>query len=197
MKWIPLERLLKAVGAYDSEWGKGVASLNNAGAVEQDPASRGAANGVASLDGWGEIPDSEIPDNIIRIGSFCDAVSATQSIPNSTATKIQFASVTVGSFDTVNHRFKPIVGGTYEVTIYSVWAPSSTGDDRLLRLQKNGAGWVRQILEDAPTVGVFIHSFTALVVMNGTTDYLEGYVSQSSGAAMNLNSSYFIARKID
>jgi hypothetical protein len=111
--------------------------------------------------------------------------SATQTIPNNAWTKIQLQSIyfdTTQKFDNItNYRFTPNVPGYYQfnatvqaqffvalaVSIYK----NNTGSDYAVSVGQSGV----------------LYSTTAqskLLYMNGTTDYVELFAYQSSGAGV-------------
>ena len=104
--------------------------------------------------------------------------ASTQSFSSNTWTK---ANMTVEDFDTdscydaANARFTPTVAGYYWVHFAPYTLPSSGGTNMRSRVYKSGAGtsvfgllFVSGARGQAPCSGI--------VYMNGTTDYLEGYM---------------------
>jgi hypothetical protein len=127
--------------------------------------------------------------------------SVSQSIPNATLTKVQFGSEEYdfgNNFDsTTNYRFTPDVAGLYMVC-GAVHFLTDVAASRLT-IYKNGVEHKRGLQaggsESVPgAVGC------ALVSLNGSTDYVELYVYQSSGGAASLEaaaySTYFQAAYI-
>jgi len=89
-----------------------------------------------------------------------------------------------------NTRVIPPLAGLYEITGYTTFAPNTTG----FRTHTIGLNGVRQ----APEAGVYtasglpaganatLPSVTAHLNLNGTTDYVELFVFQNSGGALNI-----------
>ncbi len=104
-----------------------------------------------------------------------------QSFSNGTSTKIQFQNE---EFDTnsnydkdTNYRFQPTVAGYYQVNV--CWGTSSTLSSVIIALFKNGSDFKRG---SSGTLGST--AMSSLVYMNGTTDYVEGYVYNFSGGTV-------------
>jgi hypothetical protein len=104
--------------------------------------------------------------------------STNQSISAATYTKVQFDTKefdTNSNYDnTTNFRFTPAVAGYYQVSLGVDFSSSTNINSAQVGIYKNGTSWKRnnQIL----TVnGTNSSGITALIYMNGTTDYLEGY----------------------
>ena len=96
-----------------------------------------------------------------------------QSIPSGTATKILFDTVeydTTSAFDPVNARFKPAVGGYYQISCGCGLTAGSV--QNCASIYKNGVEFRRGTTssEGANT------RLSTLVHLNGTTDYAEGFV---------------------
>lgn len=148
----------------------------------------------ADTDTWGD----ELNADLDLIDARCAKVafsaylnSATQSIPDSTNTKVTLNAEEFdigGYFDsTTNSRFQPGVAGYYSFSGRVDFANfTATGAFILPFLYKNGSiakrgsgmtnvsgtnGW-------HPTVDALIH-------LNGSTDYVELFVFQSNGGAVN------------
>jgi hypothetical protein len=131
--------------------------------------------------------------------AYCNAV---QSIANNTETKLQF---NVEQFDTnsnyniTNYRFTPTVAGYYQVSGGYGWQNVINGYGALL-LYKNGANYVQLSFAAAngATNQYLAHNGGCLIYLNGSTDYIELYGYQVSGASQNTNGtnpigSYFTA----
>ena len=113
--------------------------------------------------------------------AFYAYVPSDQSISSGAFTKIQFGAEifdTNNCFDsTTNYRFTPNVAGYYQFNIatYNNGSPSRM----LLAIYKNGSAYMR--VYDGNVAG-YMSQGSALIYMNGSTDYVEGYcyVSGSS-----------------
>jgi hypothetical protein len=120
--------------------------------------------------------------------------ASTQSLSNATWTKLTFNAEefdTASCFDsTTNYRFTPTVAGYYQVNLsiyfdYTVSQFSNAAG----AIYKNGSAFKNISQQGYGGYGTGIVS--ALIYMNGTTDYLEGYayISGGSGPAILSNSS--------
>ncbi len=110
-------------------------------------------------------------------------LSADQSITESVDTKIQFDTEV---FDTdscydnaTNYRFTPTVAGKYYV--YLAIRGDSSGTSKLdflfVRLYKNGSSYKDGIIDTRNNYGrQATVTVNAIVDMNGSTDYLEGFL---------------------
>jgi hypothetical protein len=110
------------------------------------------------------------------------AGSAT-SLTNGTYVKVLFDTET---FDTNNNfassRFTPTVAGYYQVNCGVTFA-SFQSTETILAVYKTGS--VYQYLSDTVTTRIYTFSGGTLVYCNGSTDYIEIYVLQSSGGSVN------------
>jgi hypothetical protein len=118
--------------------------------------------------------------------AFSAYLSSNQTISTGTDTKIQF---NIETFDTANcydnttnYRYTPNVAGYYQVTV-SVRdnTGAATGTIRA-QIFKNGSAYTISIVNNS--ANGCTSATTNLIYMNGTTDYLEGYMFQNSGSSM-------------
>ena len=116
-----------------------------------------------------------------------------QSISNNTATKIQF---NIKTFDTAsaydnatNYRFTPLVAGYYQVTL-NVALNTMTGNAQPSIL-KNGSVYQYGNFPNNCSSQPYWASMTALIYMNGSTDYIEGFITQFTGSSINLQTSNY------
>jgi hypothetical protein len=141
------------------------------------------------------LPAASIPQAALAAGvagngpAFSAYTSGGQSITNAVSTKITFNTEffdTNNNFDSsTNYRFTPTVAGYYQVS-YVVFLSSAAGIISAV-LQKNG---VQYLVTQAPlsSTGVGL-PLSTLVYLNGTTDYIEAYVYQTSGSTLTTNAS--------
>lgn len=120
------------------------------------------------------------------VPAFSAYQSAAQSLPNNTATKIQFQTKefdTANAFDAAtNYRFQPQVPGYYQIS--GALAISATTTNFLaLSIYKNGASFKRGGQSKVNAAGV--EAASALIFLNGSTDYVELFGTQDSGGATN------------
>ena len=127
--------------------------------------------------------------------------SSSQSVSNATFTKIQFQTEqfdTSSAFDNAtNYRFTPLVAGYYQVTL-SIQTANII--NILGALYFNGSSIATSVGVPITAVTNPTIVITKLVYMNGSTDYIEGYVYQNSGASVNstagLQNTYFQAAMV-
>ncbi len=121
--------------------------------------------------------------------------SGAQSISTNTLTKVQFNSATGDFTDneswfdtTTNHRFQPTEAGSYLVRLDWKFNSGTDGAYTYASLYKNGSAHTPSLWGLSQYAGTIKSSFSAsyIVQMNGTTDYLEGYVWHSHGSNSNL-----------
>lgn len=137
--------------------------------------------------------------NIAKLGSgpaFYATASAATSLASSTYVKIGFDTVTFDTascFSTVNNRFTPTVAGYYQVSAGVQYnGTSTTTGFVLLALYKNGssAGTGSNLIT---AIQYAIPNTTALVYLNGTTDYIEIYAYHSQGSTQTISGQFFQA----
>lgn len=116
--------------------------------------------------------------------AFSAYASAAQTLSNSTLTKVQFNQEefdTGNCFDkTTNFRFTPNVAGYY-LFDWAVNLKNNAAGTLYSSLYKNGSTFKRGVTFGTAAASGYGTSGTALVYMNGSTDYVEVYVAQSSG----------------
>ena len=109
--------------------------------------------------------------------------STLQSVPTSGA-KIQFQTEefdTASAYDNAtNFRFQPLVAGYYQIDAAVTFNPAVAG--ALVGVYKNGSiwKWGPQSTGTSSSAGA-----SALVYLNGSTDYVEVYGYHSAGVANN------------
>jgi len=134
-------------------------------------------------------------------------IASNQSMPYSTATKINFDTEvfdTHGMYDTTNKRFTPTVAGKY--LVYAHCAFSAEGLDRFhsaqMMIYKNGANYKEYYFDEYNNYFSYAKTTTGSVVINfnGSTDYVEVYGAFSytlgQGVVYNARYSTFGAYKI-
>jgi hypothetical protein len=130
-----------------------------------------------------------IPKGVGGTPSFSVYRNAAQSISNSTFTKIQFDTKnfdTATAFDiTTNYRFQPTVTGYYQINGVVSMA-GSTVSVMGVEIYKTGASYVRGSVSTNNTGLGGISSASAIIYLNGSTDYVELYVWQGSGGALGI-----------
>jgi len=116
--------------------------------------------------------------------------SNSQSVSNASYTKIQFNTKefdTNSCYDnTTNYRFTPTVAGYYQVNLAIGNGSGNATGYTLGLIYKNGSAFKTNLGQ--PSVNGPSTSVSAIIQMNGSTDYLEGYWYQNSGGALNTGS---------
>lgn len=125
-----------------------------------------------------------IPSNI-----FSAYRSSAQTFAHGTTAKVSYSTELYdpdGVYDAAtNYRFQPNVAGYYEVQMKVLWgslagaAPSSIG-----YIYKNGGELNRVQYATGGTISN--HCVVQRILMNGTSDYLEGYTYQATGGNSDL-----------
>ena len=112
--------------------------------------------------------------------------SSAQNLSNATTTKLQFQTEefdTANAFDPVtNFRFTPQVAGYYQ--IIGGFRMNSVNTNMILYLYKNGSAWSTIATTGTATMPAVYG--TALMYLNGSTDYLELYGIQFQGTTQAL-----------
>lgn len=123
-----------------------------------------------------------------QVPAFSAYQSAAQSLASSAITKLQFQTEefdTNGNYDTATFRFTPNIAGYYQIS--AGFQIDTTAAGLNLYLYKNGVSFkFLQALNGATVAGAY---GSALVFLNGTTDYVEifgtqGAVTQNSRAGV-------------
>jgi hypothetical protein len=115
-----------------------------------------------------------------------------QAIPSSTFTKIQFnvkTFDTASTYDaTTNYRFQPLVAGYYQVNANVSCGGGSAGYVQCAIYKNGGAYSSGSSVPNNNVVGGMVMA-SALLYLNGSTDYVEFYVWQNQGSSTNLQTS--------
>ncbi len=119
--------------------------------------------------------------------AFSAYASSTTSLTNNTYIKVRFQTEefdTNSAYDNVtNFRFQPTVAGYYQLT---ACINILTTGFAIVSFYKNGSEFKRGTqLHVATSVNVQPNS-TALIYLNGSTDYVEVYAYQNSGGSVNV-----------
>ena len=117
-------------------------------------------------------------------------LSSTQSISSNTTTKVQFDTEdydTNNCYDnSTNYRFTPTVAGKYFVYLQTRFQVFSALSNIQTLIYKNGSNVSMFSGNDnfLPTLQT-----NKVIDMNGTTDYLEGFIYQNSGSSQDATGS--------
>jgi len=127
---------------------------------------------------------------------------AGQSISNSSWTKVLFSTE---GFDTdgcwASSRFTPNVEGYYQISAQLQFNSFATADSYLTSglSMDGGSSFIRILSRDVKRSGGYNYGAggASMIYMNGTTDYVEFFVFQSTGATKTLSTNqdnlYFTA----
>ncbi|VAX24110.1 hypothetical protein MNBD_NITROSPINAE01-80 [hydrothermal vent metagenome] len=103
------------------------------------------------------------------------------------------------NFDTATGKFTPGIAGKYLVTACIAWTASTDTSQAGSAIFKNGLEQNRFLLR-SPGTGAISALCTAIIDMNGSTDYLEMMAYQDTGIARDIDgtssATYFMASKI-
>jgi len=134
---------------------------------------------------------TNFPDNTPSFLASKDG-GTNQSISNDTETLITYPNEiydTDNTFNTSNNRFTPTVAGKYYV--YANMRFNTATDFELceLRVQKNGTTVLEKTWRNEYFTGVYIGG---AVDMNGSSDYIDVKIYQSSGSSQDVTGYSFI-----
>lgn len=113
--------------------------------------------------------------------------NASISVPDATFTVLPLNTEqydTNANFDTATYKFTPTTPGYYQVNAVANYFPAG-GGNCFISVFKNGVEYARGF---SMASGVFFGlSVSDIIPMNGTTDYLELFLFQSSGVSQTYN----------
>jgi hypothetical protein len=166
-----------------------VISMSVSSVLNAIPASPASVNTTNLVNG--SVTQAKVATGVAGTGpAFSATRSGTQSIANNTFTKIQFNAEefdTNSNYDsTTNFRFTPTVAGYYQVNGSASW--SFTSGFSNASIYKNGSQFKWGNLVAATTAGCS-GAVSALIYLNGSTDYIELFTYQSSGLSQNISTS--------
>lgn len=130
-----------------------------------------------------------IPKGVGGTPVFSAYLSTSQSIANNTITKVQINTKefdTASCFDTTTYRFTPNVAGYYQINVGGTFSGTAATAAVVMYIYKNGSAFksvYSTYNNQSGTGGAVVSS---IVSMNGTTDYVEFYTYQQTGASQNL-----------
>jgi hypothetical protein len=128
---------------------------------------------------------STVPGTKINYGPAFSAIkNATQSVPATTFTKVEFQTKefdTDLAFDAVtNYRFQPNIAGYYQISgRIGTTAPFSANS--LVLIYKNGTAFKPGVQVNSSSYGLNV---SALIYMNGSSDYIELYAYLGSALTL-------------
>ena len=160
-------------------------SADNAGTF-QFKTGTGAGTTALSIDASQNV---SIPKGVGGTPAFSAYLSANQSIANNTITKAQINTEefdTASCFDTTTYRFTPNVAGYYQINVGGTISGSAATAAIVMYIYKNGSAYKLSYSTYNNQSGSGGAVVSSIVYMNGTTDYLEFYAYQQTGASQNL-----------
>jgi hypothetical protein len=116
--------------------------------------------------------------------AFSAYLSANQTFSTATTTKAQFNTTRFNlnsNFNTSNYRFTPTVAGYYLVNFRGRIRSSTSNNNTVLYIYKNGSSYGKLDYYPNPIEYQPIQ-MSALIYMNGLTDYLEIYMYVELGS---------------
>lgn len=120
--------------------------------------------------------------------AFSATASGNQTISTGTATKVVYDSE---DFDTNNNfssnRFTPTVAGYYQFNYNIVASNAAASSETWIAIYKNGSNWQWGLDTNSITSHYWTLNASSLVYLNGSTDYVEIYMSQSTGSNLTIN----------
>lgn len=118
-------------------------------------------------------------------------LSTNQTIATATTTKITFNTVLfdiTSNFDTTNNRFVPNVAGRYIVCLGSSWTTIAGAATLDTFIYVNGSPVAEDIDSATFLAGAsYTQNISFICDINGTTDYIEGFVRQNTVGNLTLN----------
>lgn len=157
------------------------------------PASMQEVPGNTITSAWQNAQVKALSDFITAVPVFSGYASTAQAILGSnvmTALNLDIELLdSDGGHSTVTNtsRYTPTVPGLYLVIGSVGWTASATGDRRL-QIGLNGASVIGSGVSLDPSQVVLCGmQTTALVTMNGTTDYVEVMAAHTAGSTLNTN----------
>jgi hypothetical protein len=120
--------------------------------------------------------------------AFSATGNATQTISSGVDTLIQYNTITFdtnSNFNTSTYRFTPTVAGYYQITAAVVFGAAATPIK--VAIYKNGSQYTFQSgYGNSTSSSTF--ACTAILYLNGSTDYLQIYAYQGSGGSLTVGS---------
>ena len=108
--------------------------------------------------------------------------SASQTISGGVNTKITFTTKefdTNTNYDTSTSKFTPTVAGYYQVDASVCYSNATAGEQLRTQIYKNGSQAKIGTVGNSTSTQAASSNVSALIYMNGSTDYLEIYIYSS------------------
>jgi hypothetical protein len=125
--------------------------------------------------------------NLPNAPAFSAYNSSATSLANGTFTKIALQTEefdTASAFDsTTNYRFTPQVAGYYQIS--GLMSLASAAANTIASIYKNGSEFKRGSVSGSASDSGQAAPVSALIYLNGSTDYVELYGYQITGGSVN------------
>ena len=156
------------------------------------PATAGSVSTSYLVDG--SVTQVKLSTNVAGNGpAFSVYNNAAQTISNATSTKITLNTEefdTNNNFDsTTNYRFTPTVAGYYQINFGCGLSGTNVNGLVIGAIYKNGSSYKNIYGSYQSTTGNGGVEVSTIISMNGSTDYVEFYLYQSTGASQPTNGS--------
>jgi hypothetical protein len=131
--------------------------------------------------------------------AFSAYASAGQTVANNTLTIVQLNTKVFDTSNSFNntvsgnsYAFQPTVAGYYQISATIVYNSPGANGTCQAKISKNSAGDTNDNLTPLIAGQAGGVSVSALIYLNGTTDYIQFYTAQSTGSNLtNIGSSYY------
>lgn len=135
-----------------------------------------------------QIVQSSIADGVAGEGPAFSVYRATsdQSFSITSYTKVQFNTVTfdtASAWDAANYRFRPLVAGYYQLNLNLSVGASGTYGEVIASIYKNGSESAWAAVAPIATSGRNSPTVSSVIYLNGSTDYVEGFVYLQTGTS--------------
>lgn len=153
---------------------------------DEDTMSSDSATALVTQQSIKAYVDAKSANSMIAV-----SLSADQTITNATSTKIAFDVETLDTnsdFDsTTNYRFTPTVAGKYYFSLTAQYVEMTNGARAIADIIKNGSTTVGRSTDNPGNNALTTAVSTALVDMNGSTDYIEFFTEHTGGGNEDLD----------
>ena len=134
---------------------------------------------IKSLSGNTAITLNNAGIPLLNVPAFSAYLSTNQSVTSGQYTKVQCNTEefdTAGAYDNAtNYRFQPSVAGYYMITGLVTFRATTSKGEFLASIYKNGTEFKRGNYNTINTTNNQSCSASALIYLNGSTDYIELY----------------------
>jgi hypothetical protein len=122
-----------------------------------------------------------------NIPAFSSTMGSSQTVANATSVKLAFDTKvfdTANCYDTSNYRYTPNVAGYYYITMFIAFAGSGGTKTGIIMPYLYVNGTTTYQLNRSYASSDYPSSTGNLILyLNGSTDYIEAYVNQSTGGS--------------